>query len=196
MFPATPSPPAATEPIAVGDVPGNDSTMVDRLTTTGTSPSVSTIPHSVQTFVAVSFLNGSKIFQDICTGSGYPLTSAMLGHGCKCFPVDKLIDTQMELLDNTFLEPSLRICASGIVRYGAAAPNCGELNRLNLQPGRFPALRTPKFLNGLPNLSPSELAKNSTPPYLDGSMCIMLGTDIHFGQSRPPGTTYQFDGIA
>ena len=120
----------------------------------------------------------------------------MLGHGCKRFPVDKLIDAQMELLDNTFLEPSLRICASGIVRYGAAAPNCGELNRLNLQPGRFPALRTPKFLNGLPNLSPSELAKNSIPPYLDGSMRIVLGTDIRFGQSRPPGTTYQFDGIA
>ena len=62
MFPATPSPPAATEPIAAGDVPGIDSTMVDPLTTTGTSPSVSTIPHSVQTFVDVSFLHGSKDF--------------------------------------------------------------------------------------------------------------------------------------
>ena len=58
-----------------------------------------------------------------------------------------------------FFEPLLRICASGIVGYGAAAPNCGEYSRLKLQPGGPPALRTPEFLDGLPNLSPSELEK-------------------------------------
>jgi hypothetical protein len=46
--------------------------------------------------------------------------------------VDKLIDAKMDLLDNTFFEPLLRICASGIVGYGAAAPNCGEYSRLKL----------------------------------------------------------------
>ncbi|CAL1130286.1 unnamed protein product [Cladocopium goreaui] len=40
--------------------------------------------------------------------AGYPLTSAMLNRGCKCFPVDKLIDAKMDLLDNTFFEPLLR----------------------------------------------------------------------------------------
>jgi hypothetical protein len=132
MFPETPITAAVTEQFEEGDEPGNDSTMVDPPTTAGTSPSVSTIPHSVQTSVDVSSLEGSRIFLDICAGSGYPLTSAMLGHGCKCFPVDKLIDAKMDLLDNTFFEPLLRICASGIVGYGAAAPNCGEYSRLKL----------------------------------------------------------------
>ena len=83
----------------------------------------------------------------------------MLERGCKCFPVDKLIDAKMDLLDNNFFEPLLRICASGLVGYGAAAPNCGEYSRLKLQPGGPPALRTPQFLDGLPNLCPSDLEK-------------------------------------
>jgi hypothetical protein len=65
----------------------------------------------------------------------------MLGHGCKCFPVDKLIDAQMDLLDNTFFEPLLRVCTSGVVGYAAAAPNCGEyiadLNSNQVDPLRF-----------------------------------------------------------
>ena len=118
-----------------------------------------TVPHSVQTSVDVSSLEGSRIFLDICAGAGYPLTSAMLNRGCKCFPVDKLIDAKMDLLNNNFYEPLLRICASGLVGYGAAAPNCGEYSRLKLQPGGPPALRTPQFLDGIPNLCPSDLKK-------------------------------------
>ena len=116
----------ATDPIDLHEVPCDDSTMVDTPETNLAQPPVSTIPHSVQTSVDVSFLEGSRIFLDICAGSGYPLISATLGHGCKCFPVDKLIDAQMDLLDNTFFEPLLRVCTSGVVGYAAAAPNCGE----------------------------------------------------------------------
>ena len=118
-----------------------------------------TIPHSVQTSVDVSPLKGSRIFLDICAGAGYPLTEAMLQHECICFPVDMLIDAKMDLLDNSFFEPLLRICSSGMVGYGAAAPNCGEYSRLKLREGGPPALRTPAFLDGLPNLNPKDLEK-------------------------------------
>ena len=65
----------------------------------------------------------------------------------------------MDILDNSFYEPLLRVCASGIVSYGAGAPNCGEYSCLRLRDGGPPALRTPDFLQGLPNLSPAQLLK-------------------------------------
>ena len=78
---------------------------------------------------------GSRNFLDICAGAGYSLTSGRLNHGCKCFPEDKLIDAKMIfLLDNNFFA-LLRICASDLLGYGAAAPNCGEYTCLKLQPG-------------------------------------------------------------
>ena len=117
--------------IASIEAPIADSTMVDEVAANSDPPPVSHIPHSVQTSVDVSLLHGSRIFLDICSGSGHPLTTAMLHHECQCFPVDMLIDAKMDLLDNAFYEPFLRICASGIVAYAAASPNCGEYSRLN-----------------------------------------------------------------
>ena len=99
------------------------------------------------------------VFLDICSGAGYPLSKAMLECGCACFPVDILLSPTMDILDNSFYEPLLRVCASGIVSYGAGAPNCGEYSRLKLRDGGPPALRTPEFLQGLPNLSPAQLLK-------------------------------------
>ena len=75
------------------------------------------------------------------------------------FPVDILLSPTMDILDNSFYEPLLRICASGVVAYGAGAPNCGEYSRLKLRDGGPPALRTPEFLQGLPNLSPAQLSE-------------------------------------
>ena len=66
------------------------------------------------------------VFLDVCSGAGYPLSKAMLACGCACFPVDILLSPTMDILDNSFYEPLLRVCASGIVSYGAGAPNCGE----------------------------------------------------------------------
>ena len=101
--------------------------------------------------MAVSSLDGFRIFLDICVGADYLMTSAMLNGGCKCLPVDKLIDAKIAFLDNNFFKPLLCICTSGMIEYGTAAPNCGEYSRLKLQPGGPPALRTPPFLDGIPN---------------------------------------------
>ena len=103
--------------------------------------------------------HSQRIFLDLCSGAGYPLSKAMLQHQCVCFPVDILINDSMDLLDNAFFEPLLRICASGIVAYGAGAPNCGEYSRLKLKPGGPRALRTPEHLSGVPNLSAASLEK-------------------------------------
>ena len=69
--------------------------MVDQLEGATVSPPPLTVSHSVQTSVDVSSLEGSRIFLDICAGAGYPLSSAMIARGCKCLPVDKLIDAKM-----------------------------------------------------------------------------------------------------
>ena len=83
----------------------------------------------------------------------------MLDCGCACFPVDILLSPTMDILDNSFYEPLLRVCASGIVAYGAGAPNCGEYSRLKLREGGPPPLRTPEHMQGLPTLSPAQLLK-------------------------------------
>ena len=55
----------ATDPIDLHEVPCDDSTMVDTPETNLAPPPVSTIPHSVQTSVDVSCLEGSRIFLDL-----------------------------------------------------------------------------------------------------------------------------------
>ena len=128
---STPTPavsPMHTEP------PG-ESTMVDAMEDKSDSPSGTAVPQSVQTPVDFSSIRGSRIFLDLCSGAGFPVTAAVMRHECLCFPVDKLIQTDMDLLDNSFFEPLLRICSSGIVGYAAASPNCGEYSRLKLLPG-------------------------------------------------------------
>jgi hypothetical protein len=163
--------------------------MVDQLEGATVSPPPLTVSHSVQTSVDVSSLEGSRIFLDICAGAGYPLSSAMIARGCKCLPVDKLIDAKMDLLDNNFYEPLLRICSSGMVGYGAAAPNCGEYSRLKLQPGGPPALRTPQFLDGIPNLSPTDLEKVQSSHTLM-ARSVMFGADFCCRRPLSFGTTY------
>ena len=115
------------------------------------------IPPSVSNKVDFSYLQGSRIFLDLCSGAGHPLTSAMLQRNCICFPVDKLICDDMDILNNSFFEPLLRVCSSGCVGYAGAAPNCGEYSRLKLKPHGPPALRTPEFMQGLPGLTPAQL---------------------------------------
>ena len=65
-----------------------------------------------------------RLFLDICSGAGYPLSKVMMEYGCACFPIDILLSPAMDILDSSFYEPLLRICASGIISYGAGAPNC------------------------------------------------------------------------
>ena len=63
------------------------STMVDSVEANSDSPSppVSTIPHSVQTSVDVSLLQGSRIFLDICSGAGIPPDSSDVTTGMPMF---------------------------------------------------------------------------------------------------------------
>ena len=107
-------------------VPPVDSTTVDITEAERATEADVSIPHPVHTHVDVSQFQGSRIFLDICSGAGYPLSSAMSHCGCVCFPSDKLIDAQIDLLGKNFFEPLLCICSSGGVGYAAASPNCGE----------------------------------------------------------------------
>ena len=126
------------------------------------SPQLDAIPHHVHSNVDFSHLQGSRIFLDLCSGASHPLTSAMLQRNCVCFPVDLLISQEMDILDNSFYEPLLRVCSSGCVAYAAASPNCGEYSRLKLRANGPPALRTPEHLQGLPNLTPEQLDRVQT----------------------------------
>ena len=126
------------------------------------SPQLDAIPHQVHSNVDFSHLQGSRIFLDLCSGASHPLTSAMLQRNCVCFPVDLLISQEMDILDNSFYEPLLRVCSSGCVAYAAASPNCGEYSRLKLRANGPPALRTPEHLQGLPNLTPEQLDRVQT----------------------------------
>ena len=154
------------------------------------SPQLDAIPHQVHSNVDFSHLQGSRIFLDLCSGASHPLTSAMLQRNCVCFPVDLLISQEMDILDNSFYEPLLRVCSSGCVAYAAASPNCGEYSRLKLRANGPPALRTPEHLQGLPNLTPERTTgSGSDEPHLNDPVCIMLRTGLFIWRTLPPGTT-------
>lgn len=121
-----------------------------------------TMPQSSKLQAAIGAAAGTRIFLDICSGAGHPLTVAMMHEHCVCLPVDKLLSNSMDLLDDVFFEQLLRICTSGIVSYAAASPNCGEYSRLRLRSGGPRALRTPEHLDGIPGLSATELEKVQT----------------------------------
>ena len=93
-------------------------------------------------------------FLDVCAGAGSPLSSAFLEQGV-CLSIDVLIDATMDLLRDDLFE-HLRICTSRQVALAHAAPPCREYSRLKFLPNGPKALRTPSFLNGLPNLSASQ----------------------------------------
>ena len=99
---------------------------------------------------------GSKIFLDICSGVDAPLSSAVSKLGFPALSVDLLVDSRMDLLDDSFYEQLLRLCGSGVVGYSAASPSCTEYSLLKLRPGGPKAIRTPDMLSGVPNLTPEE----------------------------------------
>ena len=153
-----------------------------------------TIPPSVSNNVDFSYLQGSRIFLDLCSGAGHPLTSAMLQRNCICFPVDKLICDDMDILDNSFFEPLLRVCSSGCVGYAGAAPNCGEYSRLKLKPHGPPALRTPEFMQGLPGLTPAQLDRVQA-SYELMTRCVLC-LELVCRWTCPPRTTDELYGVA
>ena len=104
-------------------------------------------------------LHSSRIFLDICCGLNAPLSSAVSQLSGDIMQFDILIHSSDDLLDNQCYERLLRVCASGIVAYAGASPSCCEYSRLKLKPGGPPALRTPEFLQGLPDLNSMQLLK-------------------------------------
>ena len=104
----------------------------------------------------------SRIFLDICSGAEKPLSSAVQELGFPTLAVDILLDSSMDILDNTFFEQLLFICGSGVVGYCAASPCCSEYSRLKLFGGPPFAIRTPTQLGGLENLHPSAQARIQT----------------------------------
>ena len=100
-----------------------------------------------------------RIFLDVCCGLQAPLSTAVHKLSGDTLQFDILIHSTDDLLDNQCYESLLRVCASGIVAYIGASPSCCEYSRLKLRPGGPPALRTPEFLQGRPDLSSAQLLR-------------------------------------
>ena len=93
-----------------------------------------------------------RIFLDVCAGRTRPLSAALKAFQVDLLSFDILLDPQMNLLDDAVFLQLLKLCASGVVAYGAFSPSCGEYSRLKLRPGGPPPLRDPEHLDGLPGL--------------------------------------------
>lgn len=104
-------------------------------------------------------MTGQRIFMDICCGVSRPLSHALLALDCDVFSFDLLLDPSHDILMDAVFEQLLRLAASGTVGYCAASPPCREYSRLKLRPGGPPALRTPEFLQGKPNLTSDQLLR-------------------------------------
>ena len=101
-----------------------------------------------------------RIFLDICAGVLRPLSQALLAYHCDVISFDILLHDHMDLLADDSYEALLKISASGAIAYGAASPACAQYSRLKLRADAGPkALRTPEHLQGVPGLTPHELAK-------------------------------------
>ena len=102
----------------------------------------------------------ARLFLDVFAGFHAPVTQAVKALGLDHFqPFDLDADAAFDILHDPTYELLLQICWSGIVGAALFASPCKEYSRLKLLPGGPPALRTPKLLDGVPGLSPSDLKK-------------------------------------
>ena len=101
----------------------------------------------------------ARIFLDVCSGHAKPLSAAVESAGFATLSIDILLDSSMDLLQDSFFEQLLFICGSGSVGYCAASPSCAHYSRLKLSNGPPHAVRTPEYLDGVPGLRPADLAK-------------------------------------
>ena len=146
--------------------PLHDSTHVaDLMDTSGTDdaqqaaiPNVSSMQEaSIQSIspapsAGLNPFHNVRIFLDVCSGRTRPLSTALKHCNVDVLSFDILLDPQMNLLDDTVFLQLLKLCASGVVAYGAFSPSCGEYSRLKLRPGGPPPLRDPDHIDGLPGL--------------------------------------------
>ena len=119
------------------------------------------------------------VFLDICSGVSRPLSRALRALHADVISFDLLLNPDMNLLQDESYETLLKLCSSGAVAYGSASPSCAQYSRLKLrQDGGPPPLRTPTHLQGVPGLSPQDLAKVQD-SFVMLSRCLQCLTLVH-----------------
>ena len=93
-----------------------------------------------------------KLFLDLCSGASSPLASEALARGIPALPIDILVDSTHDLLQDCIFEQLLRLAFAGRFAFMHASPPCTEYSRLKLRPGPGPQpCRSPEYLRGLPS---------------------------------------------
>ena len=93
-----------------------------------------------------------KLFLDLCSGASSPLASEALARGIPSLPIDILLDSTHDLLQDCIFEQLLRLAFAGRFAFAHASPPCTEYSRLKLRPGPGPPpCRSPEYLRGLPS---------------------------------------------
>ena len=142
---------------------------------------------------------GPNLFLDICSGPSAPLSTALDRVGHATLAIDLLISPEMDLLNDTYFENLLRLCASGLVAYCGASPPCSEFSLLKLRtPGPTP-VRTHEFPLGIPNPTPSEQDRiNSSREILHRAVCCLQHISAAGGHGHlesPPNAFTWYDPV-
>ena len=115
--------------------------------TLGTAPQQPTLPQETQPTQPAA---QPRFFLDIFAGVHAPVSRAAADQG---------LDRSHDILLDSVFEALLKLCWSGCIGLIMGAPPCKEYSRLKMKPGGPPALRTPDYMDGVPNLTPSQLQK-------------------------------------
>ena len=134
-----------------------------------------------------------RLFLDLFAGINAPLTTAMEALHVDCMqPFDLDADTACNILDDAQYRLLLRIASSGILGALWSAPPCKEFSRLKLRKPGPKALRTPEFMDGVPDNSPAEQAKvdESTEIHKRSRQIIRTArqASTHTGMEQPPSS--------
>ena len=142
---------------------------------------------------------GPNLFLDICSGPSAPLSTALDRMGHATLAIDLLISPEMDLLNDTYFENLLRLCASGLVAYCGASPPCSEFSLLKLRtPGPTP-VRTHEFPLGIPNPTPTEQDRiQRSRELLHRAVCCLQHTFAAGGHGHlesPPNAFTWYDPV-
>ena len=133
----------------------------------------------------------NRFFLDVCSGVEKPLSAAVSALGFATLSIDILLDSEMDLLQDSFFERLLFICGSGSVGYCAASPCCSHYSRLKLSNGPPYAIRTPEFFGGVPGLGPADLSKLQESKEILERCCkcvsVTFAAGGHGHIEQPPG---------
>ena len=110
-------------------------------------------------------------------------SAAVLAFGGSVLSIDLLLDSSMNLLCNSFYEQLLHLCGSGIVGYAGASPSCADYSRLKLRGDPPFAVRTPTFLDGLPNQSMEDYQRVQESHELPARCCMCISV-VHSSQGH------------